>query len=195
QGPVERSPGEVEALSAALIAAKDALWAIVEDRVRTARAVAELLGGAAPRPAAVTGYLAIQEALSAIDRLEVRGRDSAGIHVLVRSHGLDLAEPGLCAALAARADDLFGSGAVRAAGGCLSFVYEAAAEIGELGDNTAAIRRAIEEDDLLRRALAGEDAAAVVLGHTRWASVGIISAPNAHPLNSEEVGRDDGPYV
>ena len=34
-----------------------------------------------------------------------------------------------------------------------------------------------------------------MLGHTRWASVGIISQANAHPLNSEEVGRTDGPYV
>ena len=28
-----------------------------------------------------------------------------------------------------------------------------------------------------------------VLGHTRWASVGIISQPNAHPLNSRGAGR------
>ena len=34
-----------------------------------------------------------------------------------------------------------------------------------------------------------------MLGHTRWASVGIISQANAHPLNSEEEGRKGEPYV
>ncbi|MPY95130.1 MAG: SIS domain-containing protein [Acidimicrobiia bacterium] len=193
-GAVERSPAEVELLSAAAIDAKDALWAIGQDRLRTARAVATLAGGA-PGPNALTAYLAIQEALSAIDRLEVRGRDSAGLHVLVRDHGLDLGRPALAEAIGARGDDLFGSGSLRVAEGCLSFVYKAAAEIGELGDNTAVIRRAIEVDDVLRRALSGPDAEAVVLGHTRWASVGIISAANAHPLNSEEVDHVSGPYV
>ncbi|MCB0972488.1 MAG: SIS domain-containing protein, partial [Acidimicrobiales bacterium] len=71
----------------------------------------------------------------------------------------------------------------------------AAAEIGELGDNTAVLRAAIAGDALLHRALAADAAECTVLGHTRWASIGIISQPNAHPMNSDETGRADGPYV
>ncbi|HEY2430878.1 MAG TPA: SIS domain-containing protein, partial [Acidimicrobiales bacterium] len=145
---------------------------------------------------AIEAYLSIQVALSALDRLEVRGRDSAGIHVLVTGHGLDLDAPDLVAQMAPRLGDrLFTSGAVRAPGGALSFVYKAAAEIGELGDNGAALRAAIRGDGLLRRALSGESAEATVLGHTRWASVGIISQANAHPLNSEEATGPARPYV
>jgi glucosamine--fructose-6-phosphate aminotransferase (isomerizing) len=47
--------------------------------------------------------------------------------------------------------------------------------------------------------LARPEARLTVLGHTRWASVGIISEPNCHPLNSEEsemTGADQSrPYV
>ena len=59
------------------------------------------------------------------------------------------------------ADPLFANGSARLVGGCLSFVYKAAAEIGELGDNTRALRRAVTADRLLRLALAGSDAQAV----------------------------------
>jgi glutamine---fructose-6-phosphate transaminase (isomerizing) len=192
-GDGERDP--LEAVNAAVVRLKDAVWSMERDRVRTARAVADL-AGSEPGWAATEAYTAIQQALSAIDRLEVRGRDSAGLHILVRGHGLDLTGAAMTRMLVERAGDpLFRSGAVRAVDGCLSFVYKAAAEIGELGDNTRALRDAVRSDELLRLAVSADTAVATVLGHTRWASVGMISQPNAHPVDSTEAGAPAGPYV
>jgi len=187
---------DVESLNAALVRSKDALWTIRRDRLRSARAVDDLSGGDTAL-AALETYASIQTALSALDRLEVRGRDSAGLSVLVAGHGLDLADPTVARLVGARRDQLFTGGAVHAsaANGQLAFVYKVAAEIGELGDNTAALRAAIRADELLRLALRSTTARATVLGHTRWASVGIISEPNAHPLDNEEVGGASDPFV
>jgi glutamine---fructose-6-phosphate transaminase (isomerizing) len=193
-GDADLSSADLEAVNAALVRCKDAVWAVGRDRVRTARAVADLCGPALGL-AAVEAFTSVQIALSALDRLEVRGRDSAGVHVLVHDHGLDFDDPAIARLLDQRDDPLFGSGAVRRVRGTISFVYKAAAEIGELGDNTAALRAAIRDDELLYRAVASEGARAAVIGHTRWASVGIISEANAHPLNGDELGRVDGPYV
>ena len=65
------------------------MWAVGRDRLRTAREVAAL-AGTDPSVAALEAFHSVQVALSAIDRLEVRGRDSAGLHLLVRHHGLEL---------------------------------------------------------------------------------------------------------
>jgi glucosamine--fructose-6-phosphate aminotransferase (isomerizing) len=195
-GEVDLGPEALEAANAELIALKDALWAVRHDRLRTAREVVALAGRDAD-VAALAGYLAVQQALSAIDRLEVRGRDSAGIHLFVWGHGLDEATVGELCVQRGR-DPLFQSGAVEHADQCLSFVYKAAAEIGELGDNTATLRAGVAGDVLLRRALQSPEARVAILGHTRWASVGIISEPNTHPLNSfelEHAGATRPPYV
>ncbi|MEM7325202.1 MAG: SIS domain-containing protein, partial [Actinomycetota bacterium] len=185
----------LEAVNGALVTLKDALWAIERDRLRAAREVTDLAGPDV-LGARLAAMFSIQQALSNLDRLEVRGRDSAGIHVLVRGHGLDLSSPEVAGLLADRTGDpLFVDRAVRVVDGHIGIVYKAAAEIGELGDNTAAMRTAIAEDQLLHAALAADTAEATVLAHTRWASVGIISEPNAHPVNSEETGGNSGPYV
>ncbi|MGI8492507.1 MAG: SIS domain-containing protein, partial [Acidimicrobiales bacterium] len=201
-GTIVVEPGSQEALNAAVLQVKDALWAIRQDRVQMARAVADLApwaadGACALGPAALEGLWAVAVCLGSLDRLEVRGRDSAGLHVLVADHGLDLGSAEIQALVGARASDpLFTSMAVRTPEGCLSLVYKAAAEIGELGDNVKALRAAVRADALLARALSSSsDARCTVMGHTRWASVGAISQPNAHPLNSDEVGRPAAPYV
>src|SRR5947207_2290901 len=145
---------ELEAFNEGVIRLKDASWAVGRDRLRTAEAVVDLAGPDAG-PAAVAAMHAVQVALSGIDRLEVRGRDSAGLHVLVENHGLDVSS------LPARGrmdDPLFTSMAVRTPEGHLAFVYKAAAEIGELGDNTRVLRGAIRSDELLHLALASPDA-------------------------------------
>ncbi len=194
-GEVPRDPARLEALNAGLLRIKDAAWGLRRDRLTRARAVGRLAGNGAS-PAAVDAFCSIEAALSSIDRLEVRGRDSAGLHVLVEGHGLDLDSAEVSALLDGRlSDQLFTSMAVRTPLGHLAFVYKAAAEIGELGDNCRQLRAAVAADGLLRRAVEADGARAVVLGHTRWASVGIISEVNAHPLNHEEEGAGGGPYA
>ena len=103
---------ELEAANAAIVRLKDAVWAIAADRLRAAREVMALAGRAAADvgDAALDAYWSVHVALSAIDRLEVRGRDSAGLHLLVTGHGLDPSDPEIAARAA---DPLFRSGSVR----------------------------------------------------------------------------------
>ncbi len=192
-------PVALEHLNEQLVRVRDGLWALGRDRLQAAHAVSQFLADAHltadSAPAAVEAYLSIHQALSALDRLEVRGRDSAGMHLLVSGHGLDPDDPLVASARAERGQDpSFGSGSVRLVDGVLSIVHKTAVEIGELGDNTAALRAAVASDQLLAAALASDGARVIVVAHTRWASVGIISEANAHPLNSELVDEPT-PYV
>jgi glutamine---fructose-6-phosphate transaminase (isomerizing) len=134
--------------------------------------------------------------LSSLDRLEVRGRDSAGAHLMLTGHGLDMTGSAAAELLRPRLENtLFTSTAARCVEGVLSLVYKTAKAIGELGDNVTALRRAIGTDPVLAQALRSPGVEATVLAHTRWASVGVISEPNAHPLNSDEVRSTGAPYV
>ena len=149
-------------------------------------------------PVAVAAFTSVQQALSALDRLEVRGRDSAGLHLLVRGHGLDLDRPGGRGRCwpSAPPTRCSARGAVRTPDGRLSFVYKAAAEIGELGDNTARAAAAIAATTLLHRALRrrrrrGAGARATPAGPAS------ASSPRPTPIRSTPTSSTGaaGPYV
>ena len=98
----------------------------------------------------LAAYLAIQQALSALDRLEVRGRDSAGIHVFVRDHGLDLTDPSVQAAIRERTQDpTFQSGSVRIVGTCCRSCTRRPPRSASWATTPAALRAAVAGDQLL----------------------------------------------
>ena len=191
-GPTTR---RLEAANAAVVRLKDAVWSVDEGPHPHRPAVADLAGsepelgrhrGLHVDPTGAVGHRPARGA----------GRDSAGLHVLVRGHGLDVDSPAVAGLIGRRADDpLFRSGTVRVVDGCLSLVYKAAAEIGELGDNTRALRDAIEADDLLRLALTHEDAVAVGAG-SHPLGLGRHHLPAQRPPGRQHRGGPaHGPYV
>jgi glucosamine--fructose-6-phosphate aminotransferase (isomerizing) len=176
------NPEQLESVQRLAGQARDLLWTIANDRVRVAERVSGLARGELANVNVGRACLAIDATLEAIDRLEVRGRDSAGLQVWVT---LDAADRTAAAGLyAGRTDPSYGHTAVTLLDAGLTLVYKRASIIGRLGDNVAFLRAAIEADDYLHTVLAMPSARVTVLAHTRWASVGRISEANAHPVDS-----------
>lgn len=184
----------VERLQTLVRQAADRLWALRQDRYAAAGR-ARALCPERWTAVSVVSYAALNAVLDALDRLEVRGRDSAGVTVWVETDAAD-AEAARAAVGPDRADDVrFRGGSAVATDTGLVFAYKRSALIGSLGDNTRYLRAAVLDDGALHRVLALPSARVTVLAHTRWASVGRMSEPNAHPVDSrDQTGASAGPF-
>jgi glutamine---fructose-6-phosphate transaminase (isomerizing) len=179
----------VELVQGVLGQLTDRLYTVLHDRITVAESARALCPGEPTHRCALT-YLAIETVLQAVNRLEVRGRDSAGLSIWVRAAEADTAA--LADLAVRRADPLLRSGSVVVSADGVCFVYKHAAIVGKLGDNVTALRQALRDDTDLHSLLALPSATVTVLAHTRWASVGRISEANAHPVDNRIAGPGDG---
>jgi glutamine---fructose-6-phosphate transaminase (isomerizing) len=193
----------VEIISLRIEKLKDIHWCIKQELLGSITAISGLVPPDLlidTHPEGMTIFKRINAVLNSIDRLEVRGRDSAGISVLFtldifeferfRAH---IAKAGLSDLLKQRTNHPVLAnnciniheqtlGDTRQA--AISFVYKFAAEIGALGDNVAFLRTQIRNDLILQALTTFKFFASSVSAHTRWASVGDITEPNCHPLDN-----------
>ncbi|MFO7884373.1 MAG: SIS domain-containing protein [Desulfobacteraceae bacterium] len=150
----------------------------------------------------VSLFKRINAVLNSIDRLEVRGRDSAGISIIFtftktafESFRQGIIDAGLSNDLKQRTNRpiLTNNSITIHDSYCedqthfvsISLVYKFAAEIGCLGDNVSFLRNQIKNDQLLQ-VLAGFDCRFhSITAHTRWASIGDITEANCHPVDNE----------
>ena len=199
-------PQAVETISTRIEALKDMTWCLDVELMANIKRVADLLAGTDPRSDNhVTVFRQINAVLNSIDRLEVRGRDSAGISILFTLPEPTYAEltetldrEGLMEAFQARMNhEVLGNTCISlnrstAADGtawvALTAVYKVAAEIGSLGDNIRFLRDQIRKDAILQHVAAADHTFHTVSSHTRWASVGAITEPNCHPVDNAMTG-------
>ena len=181
----------------------DALWRISKDACASAQQIADLLSEQTHTLDKLTAnviaiYRSINIVLRSIDRIEVRGRDSAGISIALNSIEVDEVTK---KQIAKRNSSNFTNNTVKYFKDDqgieqLYFVYKRSAEIGELGDNIKHIRDSIRKDDLLYDVINNNlKCTETILAHTRWASMGVISEENTHPLDSNETDSESSQFV
>ncbi|MCE5282952.1 MAG: SIS domain-containing protein [Deltaproteobacteria bacterium] len=201
------STTDLEAVNRGLVQIRDLIWGLDRDILENIPRIVHLAGagGAADvDPEAMPKYRKLNSLLNCLDRLEVRGRDSAGIQVSLVPTDADAArailsrlrEAGYAEELDRRmeAGDLIdgsiscsldGFPAGEESGRCaLSFTYKTASIIGELGRNVRELRGQIAADRLLRAFACLPVSFETAFAHTRWASVGSITEENCHPINN-----------
>lgn len=195
---------DLETINSRLILLKDICWMLEKDILANLQKVLQLTGAASPAdvsPHAFRKFHKLNLLLNAVDRLEVRGRDSAGIQltfVLKNEKAMQgtlrqISAMGLNEDYQRRIQkgDLVNSSIFIPAnpnaphtGTSVTFTYKTFSIVGELGRNVADLRNDIQNDRILQ-CFAGLDATCeTALTHTRWASVGSITEENCHPVNN-----------
>ncbi len=195
----------VDVLSRRLEELKDVAWSLTTEILQNVAQITDLLGADGRRdglpPDQLMVYKNINTVLNSVDRLEVRGRDSAGISLMFilqesayHSFSAAVARDNLAAELQERsARDLLVNGGITVheltCGAdrqqvTVALTYKVAAEIGRLGDNIRFLRQQIKKDRLFHLLAACPHVNHTVSSHTRWASVGAITEANCHPVDN-----------
>jgi glucosamine--fructose-6-phosphate aminotransferase (isomerizing) len=198
---------DLEIVNSRVLLLKDIQWMLERDILANLKKALALSGEKKEEhlsAASFRKYRKLNLLLNALDRLEVRGRDSAGLQIaftLQNDEDLpdtiqQLRDQGLFDDFSKRTrpGDLFNlSICVTRAGGQGSagviFTYKTFSIVGELGRNVLALRQSICNDRILQVFAARESVCETVLTHTRWASVGSITEENCHPVNSFLTGE------
>ncbi len=202
-------PRTVEIISDRLEKLKDIHWCLEKEVLGNISAITDLMPPDLFKSNPADNlkiFQRINAVLNSMDRLEVRGRDSAGISVLFTLNSSEfnrfkayLSKAGLSGLLKQRTNrDILTNNCINLNDPisdnpdqtAISFVYKFAAEIGALGDNIAFIRTQIR-NDLILQALAGFNFDTLsVSAHTRWASVGDITEANCHPVDNTPADKE-----
>ena len=198
------APQKVELITSRLEKLKDIVWCIHNEILHNIVQIKELCRGLSqpPAPRAIGIFKKLNAVLNSIDRLEVRGRDSAGISLMFilkapefKKFENSLKKANIYRRLENRCEQktLINKGisihrcrrdsAEKHVG--VSVVYKVANEVGSLGDNISFLRRQIANDPILQSLADCSTEYDTVSAHTRWASVGAITEANCHPVDNQ----------
>ncbi len=195
---------DAEIVSHRIEALKDAAWILNTDLIDNIIKIKSLTDDRdlTLTPSTLASLKNINAVLNSIDRLEVRGRDSAGISLLfsinsdtydnfknlLKRQGLEedfnnRLNPEILLNSSISVKESVDADSVKKV--AIAVTYKIAAEIGRLGDNISFIRQQIKEDDVLHTLIALPHQYHTVSAHTRWASVGAINEANCHPVDNK----------
>jgi glucosamine--fructose-6-phosphate aminotransferase (isomerizing) len=194
---------DVDIMAARIDRLRDIAWCLQAEILANIAKVRNLLNASdhPPTTAAVRILRNLNAVLNSIDRMEVRGRDSAGISLLFVIAAAEyerfasaVAQGGLNGEWERRCEqqpllNLSISVHRRQGSVAVAFTYKVAVEIGSLGDNIRCLRRNIAADGVLHTLLVFPLDYHTVNAHTRWASVGAITEANCHPVDNQVLNR------
>lgn len=195
---------QLERWNSVLVLARDLVWAIRDEILTFLPRTRCLLGERQSTRSRLFQAWKLSVALENIGRMEVRGRDSCGICVRVSLappayqtflEQLTLSERAAWHARALVADFINGATRVHIHPQHIHvlFSYKVAQEVGALGDNVRALSESLTLDDHFWDLINRNDLSTMIYAHSRWASNGIISEPNCHPVDAETLDSDGKP--
>lgn len=204
------SSADLEIINSRIVLFKDILWSLEKDILNNFAGILELSGAEKPavlNRAAFKKYRQLHLLLNSLNRLEVRGRDSAGLQIVfslkkekdMERASSDLREKGLQEDYLKRSQqgDLF-NGSICVTGykiagktkTTVTFTYKTFSIVGELERNANDLKQSIRTDKIFQHFASMDTACETALLHTRWASVGSITEENCHPVNNYKPDRE-----